>query len=73
MKLLNISIFIVSLASFAGAKSLPKAGDLGNTPAKTVVKAHTGSRLSDNSKDEGSLRRRRNRMARQIRDERRYH
>jgi hypothetical protein len=72
MNLLNVSIFIVSLASFAVAESLPKAGGLGNTP-RTVVKAHTGSRPSDNSKDEGSLRRRRNRMARQVRDERRYH
>ncbi len=43
MKLLSVSVLIASLASFAGAENQPKAGDLGNTPGKTVVRAEASS------------------------------
>ena len=43
MKLLNISVSIVALASFAGAENQPKAADVGTASVKTAAKAETSS------------------------------
>jgi hypothetical protein len=45
MKLLNISILIMSLASFAGAEDQQRAGDLGKAPVQTTKKAEAISGL----------------------------
>jgi hypothetical protein len=40
MKLLNMSVLIVALASLAGAENQPKTGDYEKAPSKTIVAAN---------------------------------
>jgi hypothetical protein len=42
MKLLSVSVLIITLASLAGAESLPKTGDFEKAPGKTIVNAGSG-------------------------------
>jgi hypothetical protein len=51
MKLLNVSVLIIALASLAGAGNQPRAGDFEKAPGKTIVNA--GSGLSSNPTREG--------------------